>query len=294
MTSDVRTGLKTKEEYMEAASISYIPSILALPKRQQFALDVNKITFKELNVENDSVIPSFLTSEMTEINTVKVSQKSHVFNAYGKGIKFRKDNLQNFNVNAQPFHDQILRQLSIHFDKTALIGEGSNNGLITSTDANYMTQSSAEIPAASGDGFNQILEAKQIATALNIAVNDNTASTNLTVYFYGAALLAFLGNITAGQENDVRYHIKQAFEGKTVNFVDISALAAPASLSLGNGIIVVSNDLVTLEHCGTPTLKNDGVNEEDDYYWSRYFLGSVQVRPEIYGAVIKQAITFAS
>ena len=293
MTSNVRTGLKTKEEYMEAASISYIPSILALPKRSQFALDINKITFKELNVEDDSVIPSFLTSEMTEINTVKVSQKSHVFNAYGKGIKFRKDNLQSVAINAQPFHDQILRQLSIHFDKTALVGEGSNNGLITSSDANYLTESSAEIPAVSGNGFNQILKAKAIATALNIEVNNRTAATNLTVFFYGAALLQFLGNVTEGQENDVRYHIEQAFKGKNVNFVEISDLAAPAALSLGNGIIVVSNDLVTLEHCGTPTLKNDGVNEEDDYYWSRYFLGSVQVRPEIYGAVIKQAITFA-
>lgn len=259
MPSDIRTGLKTKEEYMEGASISYVPSILALPKLQSFTLDADKLTFKELNVENESVIPSFLTSEMTEINTVKVSQKSHIFNSYGKGIKFRKDTLKNANVNVQTFHNQIIRQLAIHWDQTAYIGEGGNNGLITSSDANYKTMSSAEIPAVVDDGFNQIIKAKQIATALNIAVNDNTAATSLTVYFYGAELLAFLGNITAGQENDVRFHIKQAFEGKNVNFVDISALALPSSLSLGNGIIVASNDLVTVEHCGVPTLKNDEI-----------------------------------
>jgi len=279
---------------MEGAAISYVPSILALPKLRRFELDSDKITFKELNVEKDSIVPSFLTSEMTEINAIKISQKSHTFNSYGKGIKLIKDNIKNGNVNAQIFHDQTIRELSILFDRAGYVSENGNNGLINGTDPNLHTMSSAEIPALSGDGFTQILKAKQIATALNIAVNNYTASSNLTVYFYGAELLAFLGNITAGQENDVRYHIKQAFADKNVKFLDVSELAVPANLSLGNGIIVVSDDLTLVEHCGAPTLKNDGVNEEDDYYWARYYMGSIQIRPEVYGAVIKQAITFAS
>lgn len=293
MTTDIRTGVKTKEEYIEAASIGYVPSILALPKLQRYDLDTDKVTFKELSVENDSVVPSYITAGMTEINAAKVSQKSHIFFSFGKGLTLRKDLRKNGAANIQVFHDQILRQLAIQFDKNSLIGEGGNNGLITSSDANYVTMSSAEIPAISGDGFNQVLKAKQVATALNIAVNDYTASTNLTVYFYGAALLAFLGNITAGQENDVRYHIRQAFAGKNVNFIDISALAAPSSLSLGNGIIVVSNDLTTLEHSGVPQIEDSGVNTEKKYYWANYILGSTQVSPEVQGAVIKQAITFA-
>lgn len=293
MPNDIRTGIKTKEEYIEGASVSYIPSILALPTKEAYKLDINQIKFKELNIEKDSVVPSFLTSEMTEINAVKVSQKSHTFNAYGKGIKFRKDNLQNQNVNLQPIHDQIIRELSIQWDRSGLVGEGGNNGLITSNDPNVLTPSSVEIPTISGNGFNQIQAFKAVGTALNIAVNDNTASSNLTVYFYGAALLGLLGKITEGNENDARSVFKQSFDGKNVNFVDISALAAPTSLSLGNGIIVASNDLVTLEHSGLPNLSKDGVNDEDDYYWSRYFNGSVQVRPRILGAIIKQVITFA-
>jgi hypothetical protein len=293
MTNDIRNGIKTKEEYIEAASIGYVPSILALSKLKKYELNIDKVTFKELSVENDSVVPSFLTSEMTEANAVKVSQKSHIFHSYGKGLTFRKDLRKNGAANIQIFHDQILRQMAIQFDKSAFAGEAGNNALIVSNDPNYHTASSVEIPAVSGDGFNQIQAAKAVAVALNNLVNDYTASTNLTVYFYGAALLSFLGKITPGQENDVRYHIKQAFEGKTVNFVEISALAAPASLSLGNGIIVVSNDLTTLEHSGLPAIEKDGVNDEKNYYWSNYILGSNQVRPEIYGAVIKQAITFA-
>jgi hypothetical protein len=295
MTTDIRGGLKTIDQYKEGASISYIPAILAIPKRIPFSLDIDKITFKEYNVEKDSVVPTFLTSEMTEINHVKVSTQAHTFNAYGKGIKLIKDNYKNASVNVQAFHDQVLRELAIQFDRNSFIGEGGNNGLITSTDSNFVTNSSEAIPAISGDGdgFNQIQKAKQIATNLNIQVNDLTASTNITVYFYGAALLPFLGSITPNQETDARSHIEQAFAGKTVNFVDISALAAPASLGLGSGIIVVSNDLTGLEHSGLPNLKNDGVNAEDDYYWSRYFYGSSQIRPEVYGAVIKQPITFS-
>ena len=293
MTNDIRAGVKTKEEYMEAATISYVPSILALTKLKSYDLSMDKITFKELSVENDSVVPSFLTSEMTEVNAVKVSQASHTFNTYGKGLKFRKDIKKNGAVNIQVFHDQILRQAAIQFDRSGFVSEGGNNGLITSSDANYVSIASAEIPAASGDGFNRVQKAKAIATALNIAVNNYTASSDLTVYFYGATLLTFLGEITAGQENDIRFHIRQAFLGKNVNFIDVSALAVPASLSLGDGIIVVANDLTTLEHSGVPAIESQGVNDEGGYYWSNYILGSNQIRPEVLGAVIKQPITFA-
>lgn len=293
--SDIRTGLKTKEEYAEAATISYVPSILALSKRKEIALDIDKITFKDLKVESDSVVPSFLTSEMTEINHAKVSQSSRVFNAYGKGIKLIKDNYKNSSVNVQSFHDQILRQLSIKFDNMALAGEGGNNGLIIATggtvDSNVYTPSSAEIPAISGDGFNQIEKVIEIATALNIAINDYTGSNNLSVFFYGSTLLPFLGRISSGQETNMRQHIRNSFAGKNISFVDISALAM-SGIS-GNGIIVAANDLTLLEHCGLPEIKSDGVNNEDDYYWSRYAYGSVNVRPETYGAVIKQVITFA-
>lgn len=293
MGTDIRSGLKTIEEYKEGARISYLPNILAIPRKLPFTLDADKITFKEFNVEKDSVVPSFLTSEMTEINHVKVSQQSHIFNTYGKGIKLTKDNYKNSSVDVQVFHDQVLRELAIQFDRNSYVGESGNNGLITSIDPFFVTNSDATIPAISGDGFNRISAAKEIATALNIQVNDLTASSSLTVYFYGSLLLPFLGAITPGQENDVRYHIEQGFKGKTINFIDISALALPSSLDLGDGIIVVSNDLTTLEHAGLPNLKNDGINQEDDYYWSRYFYGSSQVRPEILGAVIKQPIIFS-
>ena len=68
----------------------------------------------------------------------------------------------------------------------------------------------------------------------------------------------------------------------------------PSSLSLGNGIIVVSNELTELQHAGLPNLVKQGFDDEDEYYWSRYYFGSTQVRPRALGAVIKQPIVFAS
>ena len=292
MPSDIRTGLKTTEEYIEGASISYIPSILALPKLKKIDLDIDRITYKELNVEGDSVVPSFLTAEMTEINSAKVSSSSRVFNAYGKGIKLVKDQYKNSGVNVQTFHDQILRELSKKFDNIALAGEGGNNGLITSSDVNFVAPTSVEIPAISGNGFNRVLAMKRLATALNTLVNDYTGSSDLTVFFFGSTISAFLGDVAEGEGGkDVRSYIHDAFAGKSVTFVEISALSLTGISA--NGMVVVSNDLTTVEHCGTPTINNDGVNAEDDYYWARYFFGAVNVRPEVYGAVIKQVITFA-
>lgn len=288
---DIRIGLRTKEEYAESITISYVPSILSLTKRKEITLQSEKITFKEVKVESDSVIPSLLTSEGTEINHAKVSSTSRVFNAYGKGICLTKSNYRNAGMNVQSFHDQVIRELSMQFDGIGLLSEGGNNALIVSSDPNYVTLSSAEIPAVSGDGFNQVLKAKEIAVNLNSLVNDYTASINLNIYFYGPLLTRFLGNITSGQENDVQYHVRQAFVGKNVRFINISALALGGLTE--NGIIVASDDLTTLEHCGLPQIERQGVNDEKNYYWANYFFGSVNVRPETKGAIIKQVITFA-
>lgn len=292
MTTDIRTGQITKENFMESAVISYIPNILALPKLRQFDFTADKIVTKDYSVENDSVIPSFATSEMTEINAAKVSGSAHAFNAYAKVLTLSKDLRRNPNINVQTFHNQILRQLSIQFDQMAFGGEGGNVGLIAGSDSNIHTPSSAEIPAISGNGFNQIQEIKEVATNLNILVNNYTASDNLSVFFYGSALLSFLGKITEGQENDVSYHIRQAFKNKKVNFIELSSLSLPSSITT-NGIIVASNDLVEVEHCGLPIIEAQGINEEKNYYYANYRLGSVQIKPEVKGAVIRQEITFA-
>ena len=40
-------------------------------------------------------------------------------------------------------------------------------------------------------------------------------------------------------------------------------------------------------------LSEDIPNEEDEYYYANYVTGSVQVTPDLEGAIIKQPITFA-
>ena len=178
MTSDIR-GLRSKEEYIESASISYVPSILAIPNKILYPIDLKKISFIEHKIEKDSINPTILTREMTEIAVAKASQKISSFTPYAKGIKFRKDNLVSGELNVQPMHNDIIRELSIQWDRLAMVGgEGSNNGLIVSSDSNVLTLSDATIPVVGTDPFGQIQEAKKIATKLNILVNETFYSIN--------------------------------------------------------------------------------------------------------------------
>lgn len=293
MTTDIR-GLLTKEQYEQNSSVIYVPSILAIPDKKYFEPDAKKINTVEYTIEEDSILPSLITNEMTELNAAKASNRIRSFVPYGEMLTFRVNRgAQNFlGNNIQELHNQIIRKLSIRFDNSAMIGGGGNNGLITTSDPNVITATSAEIPVSSGDGFNQIQKAKEIANNLNILVNNTTNSRSLTVYFYGTALQLFLGKITAGQETDVRSHIQNSFANKTVNFVDISALALPDNI--GNGIVVVSNEVAILEHAGLPKIDDQQYDREKLYYWTHYTLGSSQVRAKIKGAIIKQPITFAS
>ena len=102
-------------------------------------------------------------------------------------------------------------------------------------------------------------------------------------------MISFLGSITQDNETTVRDILKKAYP--EAMFIEIPSLAIKAED--GNGFVVVSDDATTLHMTTEPTIKKQGTNEEDEYYYANYVTGSVQVTPDLDGAVIKQPVSFA-
>lgn len=289
MATDVRVGILEKEEYLNNARIMYAPVILALQNKEFHNVDVSKAKFKEINVDSDSIVAEILTKEATEKAHIKARGMEKSFNIFVKGAKFIKSLADGAVVDLQKVHNKVLREYMILFEKDALHGDGGNNGLLTSSDPFYVTNSSHEVPASADNGFNRVQDLNELVNALKLQVSNATSSSDVKIFVYGDELIKFMGSITKDNETSVREILKKAYP--EAMWIEIPSLAI--TKSDGNGFVVVSDDATTLHMTTEPTIKKQGENEEDEYYYANYITGSVQVTPDLEGAIIKQPITFA-
>lgn len=289
MATDARTGILEKEEYLNNARIMYSPVILALQNREIHNVDVSKAKFKEINVDSDSIVAEILTKEATEKAHIKARGFEKTFNIFVKGAKFIKSLADGAVVDLQKVHNKVLREYMILFDKDGLHGDGGNNGLLSSSDPFYVTNTSHAVPASSGTGFNRVQDLNGLMNNLKIQVANATSSSDVKIFVYGDDLIKFMGSITEDNETSVRDIMKKAYP--EAMFIEIPSLALNAGD--GNGFVVVSDDCTTLHLTTEPTIKKQGENEEDEYYYANYITGSLQVTPDLEGAIIKQPITFA-
>ena len=289
MATDLRTGILEKEEYLNNARIMYSPVILALQNKEFHNVDISKVKFKEYNVEDDSIVAEVLTKEATEKAHIKARGVEKTFNIFVKGAKFIKSLADGAVVDLQKIHNRVLRDYMIIFDKDGLHGDGGNNGLLKSNDPYYLTNDGHQIPAADGNGFNRVQDINALMNTLKLQVGEKTSSSDVKIFVYGNDLIKFLGSITQDNETTVRDILKKAYP--EAMFIEIPSLAL--NPDDGNGFVVVSDDATTLHMTTEPTIKKQGENEENEYYYANYVTGSLQVTPDLEGAIIKQPITFA-
>ena len=289
MATDLRTGILEKEEYLNNARIMYSPVILALQNKEFHNVDISKVKFKEYNVEDDSIVAEVLTKEATEKAHIKARGVEKTFNIFVKGAKFIKSLADGAVVDLQKIHNRVLRDYMIIFDKDGLHGDGGNNGLLTSNDPYYLTNANHQIPAVEGNGFNRVQDINTLMNTLKLQVGEKTSSSDVKIFVYGNKLISFLGSITQDNETTVRDILKKAYP--EAMFIEIPSLALNAGD--GDGFVVVSDDATTLHLTTEPTIKKQGENEENEYYYANYVTGSLQVTPDLEGAIIKQPVTFA-
>ena len=293
MATDFREQVKSVSEFRDATNFLYTPVVMALKNVNRYdAKDADLKKFKTFDVDKDSIKAEILTTEQTEKHAIKGKTSERVFNIYLGGAKATVS-FQNKNVNLQKSHDKVIRGYSQIFDRWALGGDRGNNGLLVSSDPNRITKTSVEIPASSGTGWNQIKALGDVFTKLILDVDKYTGDRDLVVYYYGESLITLLKSITETNETVVQKLMEDKFTNREVRFVEVPSLVLPSSLASANGIVVVSQNSAVLEMCQEPDVRSNGTNDEDEYYWANYVVGSVQVSAEDEGGIIAQPLTFA-
>lgn len=287
MTNKIIT--KTVEEFMSGYTPGYtpiMPLLLSNGKAQQYAVEAGVNDFKRVETIGDirsrRVGPK--TTELFQINA-KEGKKS--FKKYFFGSQFIQSGLQD----SRGYEDIVGRVLDEHnkqSDEIFLFGDGTsnlnveNNGLYYSSDVNYTTKASAAIPAT--DAHLTGLYSK-LAEIIEDA--DDTDGQKL-VLIYGATARAKWNAMFSATQKSLSSVVAEAFAS-----VEFNKLPKSVTPTGANGFLVINLAQIKVHYTVLPSIRKQGYNDEKDYAWTNFIMGSSMVEVLAKDGIIHQPLTFA-
>lgn len=278
MANDVIKDIVEVDELREETEITYTPAILALTKTEEHPIDVDVVNLKSLDLSTSSVNPKVLTEGQTEVHHIKVGEKKSTFYIVIRGNKIYQSGLRGRNQLSK-VHNDVIFEYSKIWDKAAMNGANGNNGIFGTKDKNAVLKDSVAISNVNG-----LVEA---LTDIKLDM-ENLGSQDILIYVYGRALQKYLGSLTSSQETPLLKVLEEAYPGAT--FVNVPTEVSPANL---NGFVVIARNLVTLHTSVYPDVQNTGYNDENNYEWANYIMGSTHVSVDKKGALVNQPITLS-
>lgn len=285
MTNKV-TELKSIEQFIKDYTPTYQPIYPLLMKNAvSYSEEVGEVKFKRLEVVGD-IRQKRITPKQNVMHQFGAKMGTKQFAKYFFGNQFTQSLFQ-----SQDGIEDIVRQaLDEHqkqADELALYGEGTsdgtvvNNGLFYSGDANHVTNSSVELDTDADtliDLHTQLMSIKSDA--------DDIAGEKLML-FYGANLRSLYDKNYSSDPIPFKRVLSEAC-GPNYSFAKIPTAVQPAS---GDGVIIVNLDQIKTHYMTLPVLKKQGINDEKDYAWFNFLMGSMMVEVLANGAVIRQPFT---
>jgi hypothetical protein len=278
--------VRSKEEFMNDYVPTYQPLFaLLLGKSQSYAETVGDVNFRRAEAVGD-IRAAHMTPKDTEMKVITVSEGKKTFKKYFLGTKFIQSSFQEDDGNESVIA-QVLDEHQKQADSMLLFGDGASNGaqvnnsLIYSSDANHVTKSGATISATD----TLILLHSQVA---GIAEEANQISGKKAILYYGSTMSAKLNSLHSSSNNSVRKTLSEALPGGT-QIIQIPTEVAPA----GNGYVVANLDQVKLHYAALPKVAGNGVNDEFNYAWWNFLMGSMMVEVLAKKGVIHQPLTFS-
>lgn len=302
MSSDFRGTPKEVKELLEQVVLSYpllAPRIGAMKKHD---IDTEKVTFTTVDLDKDSVVPSLMHPEMTEINHINAGTKSFSFSPYLLGLNYRISSLQAA-TDTSGVISAAVRELSVMFDTQTILGTKLNQGMISATSTNnpfytVLTQDTTLRDAATVDAKIAALK------ALFMNIEDEFATKNsarsIDIYYWGDSLTALFNANNVATDATILGVARQVFT-VPVSFIRLPKLALQSkyinaakanALPAANGMVAVDPSSVRVDYVQLPAPIGSGDNTEHDYSWYKMRTGSVSVLPIRESGIVLQPIKF--
>ncbi len=280
--------LKDVDQFMADYRPIYQPILpLFLPKSVQYNEEVGKLNFKRIEAVGD-IRAKHITPKDTEIRQISVNEKSKTFKKYFLYNQFVLSEFQD-QGNVADVTSQVLDEHWKHADELFLLGEGTsasnmiNNGLFWSNDSNYTLESSDEVALDAGDNYLADLHSRVLAST---ETADLVAGRKL-IMFYGTNILPLYNALYPNSQKAFKASLSEVL-GSNYSLTKMPASITPAS---ADGWIVVNLDQVKLHYTKLPGIHKQGINDEKNYAWWNFLLGSMMLDVLAANGIVRQPVT---
>lgn len=284
--------LKSTDQFMAGFVPVYTPIyglLLSNGKAVQYPREVGENTFRRVEAMGD-IRSKRVSPKDTEIKQIAVGEGSKTYKKYFMGSQFILSQFQD----AQGVDDvtaQVLDEHNRQFDEIVLHGEGTtvgtqlNNGLYLSSDANYTLESSTEVASGGNDPRLLSLHTK----VMNNADKANRVAGRKVVIFYGSNIVPLVNGLyTSGRA------FRPSLQDALGPNYSIITLPTDTALNSGHGWMIVNLDQIKFHYTVLPGLQNRGINEEKNYAWSNFLMGSCMTEVLALNGIIRQPATLAA
>lgn len=274
--------LRTTDEYMGGFRPIYRPLWgLFMGNAVQYSAEVGTHTFREVKTVGDIRAKDF-TPKDTELKQIAVAEGSKTFKKYFKGVQYIQSQFQD-QRGVQEMIGQVLDEHNRQADDL-LLGDSINSGIYTSADENYELKNSYEVQKDANDEHLADMYAKVVSLAQEANVN----AGRKVVMFYGSTVLPKFGGLFAQAVRPFRGVLAEGL-GADYSILEMPADCTPSN---ANGMMILNMDQIRLHWTAMPQLRNQGINEEKQYYWFNFLLGSMMADLRVDKAIIRQPLTF--
>ena len=282
-------ALRTVTEFLSDYTPSYNPIMpLFMDNAKQYPVEVGQADFKRASAVGD-LRGRVITPKDTEIFQIGASMGQKSFKRYFFGAQFIQSELQS-REGYEGVVAEVLDEHNKQNDELFLTGDGTsagtvlNNGLFWSADPNYVLNGSDAI-AAGTDGTHL---SDLYSTMVSLIETANEVDGQKLVMVYGSAMIGKFNGLFAASDTPFSEVVSKALPA--VSFAKMPASITPAGT---NGMIIVNLSKTKLHYTLLPTVKGQGINEEKQYAWTNFLMGSSMLEVLAPGAVTRQPFTFA-
>lgn len=280
--------LKSVDQFLADFTPSYIPLVgLFLARGKQYTIEEGKLNFKRIEAIGDLEAKHFGAKD-TEMHLIHAKEGSKVYSKYFFAAKYIQSALQS-QEGVDSLKGQVLDIHNKQADRLFLTGEGTdndtvkNNGLFFSKDPNFSAIASYEVEKDSaGNHLSDLYE-----KVMEIYERANVVEGEKMILFYGVNTLKKLNGLFTETKTSLSKTLRDALPGVAINKIPVAVTPANAE-----GFLVVNMSQIDLHYTTLPIVRGEGVNEENEYVWTNFLLGSFMVDVKAADGICKQDVTY--
>jgi len=276
---------RSVEEFMTGYTPQYTPLMpLFLAGARQHEATVGEHKYRQMSAVGD-LRSRVITPKDTEIFQVGSAASSKAFKKFFLGSQYIQSNLQS----REGYEDVVAEVLDEHFkqnDEIFLSGQvggvQQNNGLLVSSDPNFQLRSAPSAISTLDALYSEIM---------GEALTANETDGQKILLYFGDTMATRFNALFTETKTPLSAVLSESDAMSQYDFIKVPTAQLPSSLT--NGFAIVNMGKIQVNYMLLPEVNKQGTNDEKNYAWTNFLMGSSMVDVKSPGGIIVQPLTFS-